>query len=144
MSSLSPPQFITMLSSWLFKFTSKHAHGNQILTREYHPNQISEWMDHIVRAYLAYTGTVPTLTSQSCSQAESITFTIVQPPRHGAIERAARGQHFHLTSSFTMEDIYQNRVSYSHDGSNSLKDRFTFTVSDGTNPFFMIEEGGKE
>jgi hypothetical protein len=43
-----------------------------------------------------------------------------------------------------MEDIYQNRVSYSHDGSNSLKDRFTFTVSDGTNPFFIIEEGGKE
>lgn len=80
----------------------------------------------------------------SFGQAESITFTIVQPPRHGAIERAARGQHFHLTSSFTMEDIYQNRVSYSHDGSNSLKDRFTFTVSDGTNPFFMIEEGGKE
>ncbi|EGW11615.1 Extracellular matrix protein FRAS1 [Cricetulus griseus] len=78
------------------------------------------------------------------TEAESITFTIVQPPRHGAIERAARGQHFHLTSSFTMEDIYQNRVSYSHDGSNSLKDRFTFTVSDGTNPFFMIEEGGKE
>ncbi|CAH6883331.1 Fras1 [Phodopus roborovskii] len=77
------------------------------------------------------------------TEAESITFTIVQPPRHGAIERTDRGQHFLLTSSFTMEDIYQNRVSYSHDGSNSLKDRFTFTVSDGTNPFFMIEEGGK-
>lgn len=43
-----------------------------------------------------------------------------------------------------MEDIYQNHVSYSHDGSNSLKDRFTFTVSDGTNPFFIIEEGGEE
>ncbi|XP_029400865.1 extracellular matrix protein FRAS1 isoform X3 [Mus pahari] len=78
------------------------------------------------------------------TEAESITFTIVQPPRHGTIERTARGQHFHQTSSFTMEDIYQNRVSYSHDGSNSLKDRFTFTVSDGTNPFFIIEEGGEE
>ncbi|KAK7830950.1 hypothetical protein U0070_018494, partial [Myodes glareolus] len=78
------------------------------------------------------------------TEAESITFTIVQPPRHGTIERAARGHRFLLTSSFTMEDIYQNRVSYSHDGSNSLKDRFTFTVSDGTNPFFIIEEGGKE
>ncbi|OWK13572.1 hypothetical protein Celaphus_00017358, partial [Cervus elaphus hippelaphus] len=43
-----------------------------------------------------------------------------------------------------MEDIYQNRVRYSHDGSNSLKDRFTFTVADGTNPFFIVEEGGKE
>lgn len=78
------------------------------------------------------------------TEAESITFTIVQPPRHGTIERTARGQRFHQTSSFTMEDIYQNRVSYSHDGSNSLKDRFTFTVSDGTNPFFIIEEGGEE
>ncbi|XP_073898026.1 extracellular matrix organizing protein FRAS1 isoform X2 [Castor canadensis] len=78
------------------------------------------------------------------TEANSVTFTIVQPPRHGTIERTTRGQHFHLTSTFTMEDIYQNRVSYSHDGSNSLKDRFTFTVSDGTNPFFIIEEGGKE
>uniref|UniRef100_F1M3H3 Fraser extracellular matrix complex subunit 1 n=1 Tax=Rattus norvegicus TaxID=10116 RepID=F1M3H3_RAT len=78
------------------------------------------------------------------TEAESITFTIVQPPRHGTIERTARGQRYQLTSSFTMEDIYQNRVSYSHDGSNSLKDRFTFTVSDGTNPFFIIEEGGEE
>lgn len=43
-----------------------------------------------------------------------------------------------------MEDVYQNRVHYSHDGSNALKDWFTFTVADGTNPFFVIEEGGKE
>nr|XP_023408991.1 extracellular matrix protein FRAS1 [Loxodonta africana] len=78
------------------------------------------------------------------TEAESVTFTIVQPPRHGTIERTTNGQHFRHTSTFTMEDIYQNRVSYSHDGSNSLKDRFTFTVSDGTNPFFIIEEGGKE
>ncbi|XP_058403319.1 extracellular matrix organizing protein FRAS1 isoform X7 [Diceros bicornis minor] len=78
------------------------------------------------------------------TEAESVTFTIVQPPRHGAIERTTSGQHFQHTSIFTMEDVYQNRVSYSHDGSNSLKDRFTFTVADGTNPFFIIEEGGKE
>ncbi|KAF6131131.1 hypothetical protein HJG60_008020 [Phyllostomus discolor] len=78
------------------------------------------------------------------TEAESVTFTIVQPPRHGAIERTTNGQQFQHTSTFTMEDVYQNRVSYSHDGSNSLKDRFTFTVADGTNPFFVIEEGGKE
>uniref|UniRef100_A0A7N5KQV8 Extracellular matrix organizing protein FRAS1 n=1 Tax=Ailuropoda melanoleuca TaxID=9646 RepID=A0A7N5KQV8_AILME len=78
------------------------------------------------------------------TEAESVTFTIVQPPRHGTIERTTNGQHFRHTSTFTMEDIYQNRVSYSHDGSNSLRDRFTFTVADGTNPFFIIEEGGKE
>ncbi|XP_048640749.1 extracellular matrix organizing protein FRAS1 isoform X2 [Marmota marmota marmota] len=78
------------------------------------------------------------------TEADSVTFTIVQPPRHGTIERTTRGQHFHLSSTFTMEDIYQNRISYSHDGSNSLKDLFSFTVSDGKNPFFIIEEGGKE
>ncbi|TNM90094.1 hypothetical protein fugu_004328 [Takifugu bimaculatus] len=43
-----------------------------------------------------------------------------------------------------MDDIYQNRVSYNHDGSNSLKDRFTFTVADGTNLLFVVDEGGKE
>ncbi|XP_048220046.1 extracellular matrix organizing protein FRAS1 isoform X2 [Perognathus longimembris pacificus] len=78
------------------------------------------------------------------TEADSITFTILQPPRHGTIDRTTRGHHFHLTSTFTMEDIFQNRVSYSHDGSNTLKDWFTFTVSDGTNPFFITEEGGKE
>ncbi|XP_075401034.1 extracellular matrix organizing protein FRAS1 [Tenrec ecaudatus] len=78
------------------------------------------------------------------TEAEFVTFTIVQPPRHGTIERTTDGQHFRHTSTFTMEDIYQKRVSYRHDGSNSLKDRFTYTVSDGANPFFMIEEAGKE
>uniref|UniRef100_A0A8C0P0S2 Extracellular matrix organizing protein FRAS1 n=1 Tax=Canis lupus familiaris TaxID=9615 RepID=A0A8C0P0S2_CANLF len=78
------------------------------------------------------------------TEAESVTFTIVQPPRHGTIERTSSGGHSRHISTFTMEDIYQNRVSYSHDGSNSLRDRFTFTVADRTNPFFIIEEGGKE
>ncbi|XP_046512812.1 extracellular matrix organizing protein FRAS1 isoform X5 [Equus quagga] len=78
------------------------------------------------------------------TEAESVTFTIVQPPRHGTIEHTTSGQRFQHTSTFTMEDVYQNRVSYSHDGSNSLKDWFTFTVTDGTNSFFIIEEGGKE
>lgn len=77
-------------------------------------------------------------------QAESITFTVVHPPRHGLIERSSSGQRYHPTTTFTMEDIYQSRISYSHDGSNSLKDRFAFTVSDGTNPFFVVEDGGKK
>ncbi|XP_064918597.1 extracellular matrix organizing protein FRAS1 isoform X3 [Columba livia] len=78
------------------------------------------------------------------TEAESITFTVVQPPRHGLIERTSSGQRYHRAATFTMDDIYQNRVSYSHDGSNSLQDRFTFTVSDGTNPLFIVEDGGKE
>uniref|UniRef100_A0A4W3I1G5 Fraser extracellular matrix complex subunit 1 n=1 Tax=Callorhinchus milii TaxID=7868 RepID=A0A4W3I1G5_CALMI len=78
------------------------------------------------------------------TEAESVTFTIVQPPRHGTIERTNSGHHYRQTNTFTMDDIYQNHISYNHDGSNSLKDRFSFTVSDGTNPFFIVEEGGKE
>ncbi|XP_034027090.1 extracellular matrix protein FRAS1 [Thalassophryne amazonica] len=78
------------------------------------------------------------------TEAESIMFTIVQAPRHGSIERTVNGQHYRQTSTFTMEDIYQNRISYNHDGSNSLKDRFTLSVADGTNLFFMVEEGGRE
>uniref|UniRef100_A0A4W6CQ63 Fraser extracellular matrix complex subunit 1 n=1 Tax=Lates calcarifer TaxID=8187 RepID=A0A4W6CQ63_LATCA len=78
------------------------------------------------------------------TEAESIIFTVVQAPRHGTIERTSNGQHYRQTSSFTMDDIYQNRISYNHDGSNSLKDRFTFSVADGTNLLFMVEEGGKE
>ncbi|XP_061672611.1 extracellular matrix protein FRAS1 isoform X3 [Syngnathoides biaculeatus] len=78
------------------------------------------------------------------TEAESIVFTVVQPPRHGAIERTGNGQHYRPTATFTMEDIYQNRVSYNHDGSNSLQDRFTFTLADGTNLLFMVEDGGKE
>ncbi|CAG09631.1 unnamed protein product, partial [Tetraodon nigroviridis] len=78
------------------------------------------------------------------TEAEFIVFTVVQAPRHGTIERTGNGQHFRQTSSFTMDDIYQNRISYNHDGSNSLKDRFTFTVADGTNLLFMVDEGGKE
>ncbi|KAA8592453.1 hypothetical protein FQN60_017908, partial [Etheostoma spectabile] len=78
------------------------------------------------------------------TEAESIVFTVVQAPRHGTIERTSNGQHYRQTSSFTMDDIYQNRISYNHDGSNSQKDRFTFNVADGTNLLFVVEEGSKE
>ncbi|OCT97312.1 hypothetical protein XELAEV_18009537mg [Xenopus laevis] len=78
------------------------------------------------------------------TEAESITFTIIQPPQYGVIERSINGQSYRQATTFTMDDIYQNRISYNHDGSNTLKDRFSFTVSDGTNPFFIVEEGGKE
>ncbi|KAM6269950.1 LOW QUALITY PROTEIN: extracellular matrix organizing protein FRAS1 [Porphyrio hochstetteri] len=78
------------------------------------------------------------------TKAESITLTVVQPPRHGRLERSRDGQRFQPASSFTMDDIYQHRLSYRHDGSSSLRDRFTFTVSDGTSPFFLMEDGGRK
>ncbi|OWK55263.1 Extracellular matrix protein FRAS1 [Lonchura striata] len=78
------------------------------------------------------------------TEVDSITFRVVQPPRHGLIERGGRGQRPLQASTFTMGDIYQNLISYSHDGSGALRDRFTFTVSDGTNPLFVVQEGGRK
>uniref|UniRef100_S4RN57 Fraser extracellular matrix complex subunit 1 n=1 Tax=Petromyzon marinus TaxID=7757 RepID=S4RN57_PETMA len=85
------------------------------------------------------------------TQPDSITFTVVQPPRHGAIERGTgggagglAGAGWQAASTFTMEDVYQGRVSYSHDGSNTLRDNFAFTVGDGTNPLFVLREGSAE
>lgn len=39
-----------------------------------------------------------------------------------------------------MEDIYENRVSYKHDGSETTEDNFSFMVSDGTNHMFMMQQ----
>ncbi|XP_077417485.1 extracellular matrix organizing protein FRAS1 isoform X1 [Vanacampus margaritifer] len=79
------------------------------------------------------------------TEAESVVFTVVQPPRHGAIERTGNGQHYRPTATFTMDDVYQNRVSYNHDGSNSLQDSFAFTLADGTNLLFVLRDPhGKE
>ncbi|CAI5673170.1 unnamed protein product [Oreochromis niloticus] len=78
------------------------------------------------------------------TEAESIVFSVIQAPRHGTIERTISGQHYRQISSFTMDDIDQNRISYNHDGSNSLKYRFTFTVTDSTNLLFIVEDNGKE
>ncbi|XP_019218682.1 extracellular matrix protein FRAS1 isoform X1 [Oreochromis niloticus] len=77
-------------------------------------------------------------------QAESIVFSVIQAPRHSTIKRTISGQHYRQISSFTMDDIDQNRISYNHDGSNSLKYRFTFTVTDSTNLLFIVEDNGKE
>ncbi|XP_014107867.1 PREDICTED: extracellular matrix protein FRAS1-like [Pseudopodoces humilis] len=78
------------------------------------------------------------------TEVESLTFRVVQPPRHGLIERSGRGQRPLQATTFTMDDIYQKRVSYSHRGGSALRDRFTLTVSDGTSPLFVVQEGGKK
>ncbi|KAJ8404524.1 hypothetical protein AAFF_G00337910 [Aldrovandia affinis] len=74
----------------------------------------------------------------------SITFSIVQAPQHGTIQEITDGQHYKQAKTFSMEDIYHRRISYHHDGSDSPMDHFMFTVTDGTNPIFVVEEGGKE
>ncbi|CAK8671603.1 unnamed protein product [Clavelina lepadiformis] len=71
-----------------------------------------------------------------------IRFNIVQPPKHGSVDRTTNGRRYVPVTSFTMDDIYQSHISYNHDGTNSLTDSFTFTITDGTNEQFMIYEEG--
>ena len=71
---------------------------------------------------------------------DQIMFTIFREPHHGTIDFTADGRRHAPTVTFTMADLYENRISYNHDGSNTLEDSFTFSVSDGTNPMFLIEE----
>jgi len=60
-------------------------------------------------------------------QASSITFHVVVTPQHGAVERTTSGKRHVPVTSFTMEDIYQSKVSYNHDGTNSLADRYVWS-----------------
>ncbi|KAJ8286924.1 hypothetical protein GJAV_G00044950 [Gymnothorax javanicus] len=76
------------------------------------------------------------------TEERSITFRIAQTPRHGKIEKVISG--WEQVDEFTMEDIYRSLISYQHDGSNSLTDHFTFTVTDGTDLLFLLEEGEEE
>ena len=75
-------------------------------------------------------------------QEESLLFTIITPPLHGNIE-INRGNGWSPVSVFTMTDIYENHISYLHDGTETLTDNFSFTVSDGTNSNFaaMQQDG---
>ena len=77
-------------------------------------------------------------------QEDLIEFHIVQSPVHGSIDIKMGADRFAPTDRFKMSDIYENRVSYSHDGSETVEDNFKFTVSDGTNPLFMVRQGTKE
>ena len=69
-------------------------------------------------------------------------FTIIKSPLHGNIEMN-RGNGWSPASVFTMTDIYENHISYLHDGSETVTDNFSFTVSDGTNSNFaaMQQDG---
>ncbi|ESO99609.1 hypothetical protein LOTGIDRAFT_173674 [Lottia gigantea] len=67
-------------------------------------------------------------------------FTIIQPPVLGTIN-IKQGDDFEVVSKFTMADIYENRISYQHDGSENFQDTFKFTVSDGTNAEFAVQNG---
>ncbi|CAG5116316.1 unnamed protein product, partial [Candidula unifasciata] len=69
-----------------------------------------------------------------------ILFTVVKPPEHGSLDLYTSGS-YSTTKTFTMEDIYENRVSYQHGSGETTHDSFTFLVSDGTNRLFTLQQG---
>ncbi|MFH1812374.1 MAG: cadherin-like domain-containing protein [Pseudomonadota bacterium] len=58
-----------------------------------------------------------------------LTFTVTGPPPLGAVLRQGSP-----TTTFTQDDINNNRVSYRHDGGEAASDAFTFTVRDNGTP----------
>lgn len=75
-------------------------------------------------------------------QERHLLFTIVKPPVHGSLQTLIDSG-YHTITSFTMTDIYNNRVSYLHDGSETQTDSFAFTVTDGTTKMFSMQRDGR-
>ncbi|XP_004680391.1 PREDICTED: FRAS1-related extracellular matrix protein 2 [Condylura cristata] len=57
-----------------------------------------------------------------------ISFTVTQVPRHGHIR--VSGQILHVGGTFHLQDIKQGRISYTHNGDESLTDSCLLEVSD--------------
>ncbi len=74
-------------------------------------------------------------------QEGNILFHIVALPVHGTVELYSEDENqFIQTMDFTMADIYEDRLTYVHDGSEGDSDQFAFTVSDGSNPLFVVQD----
>jgi Domain of unknown function (DUF4347)/NPCBM/NEW2 domain/Bacterial Ig domain/Cadherin-like/Putative Ig domain/Cadherin domain len=61
--------------------------------------------------------------------AQSI-YTVTAIPANGALR--LNGIALSVNGTFTQDDVNNSRISYLHDGSETVADRITFTVSDGT------------
>jgi VCBS repeat-containing protein len=78
-------------------------------------------------------GTVITSAELAVADADNgpaqIVFTITATPANGTL--LLGGVPVGVGGTFTQDDIDNGRVTYTHDGSETLADSFTFTVSDG-------------
>ena len=63
----------------------------------------------------------------------------MDPPSHGQLQIEREDNRYEPAVTFMMADIYDNKITYTHDGSDTLKDEFQFTVSDGTNPLYKVK-----
>ena len=61
-------------------------------------------------------------------------FTITQLPLHGNILYNKTK----LVTMFTMQDLYDNFISYQHDGTETGADSFSFIITDGTHQDFIV------
>lgn len=59
---------------------------------------------------------------------------ITQVPVHGRILLDEEEE----VREFTMSDLNENRISYFHDGTETVSDSFSFTVTDGTHDDFYV------
>ena len=67
------------------------------------------------------------------TEAASLLYSITQIPVNGYIMK--RGL---PTMTFTQDDIDHNHISYQHDGSDTTRDSFSFTITDGTHLDFYV------
>ncbi|XP_074649930.1 FRAS1-related extracellular matrix protein 2-like [Tubulanus polymorphus] len=63
-----------------------------------------------------------------------VKFHVTQSPMHGRLLKAGLPS----THQFTMDDLNQNLISYEHDGTETIEDKFMFVVTDGSHYDFYV------
>ena len=64
---------------------------------------------------------------------------MVNTPIHGRLD-LRHGDFYVAVTTFSMADIYNGLISYQHDGSETLQDNFSFTVTDGATEMFAMQK----